>query len=203
MIIGSLFHHKARLRDGEETPFPDLLRRVRAGDQDAAVELVRRYESAIRRAVRIKLLDSRLTEALESMDICQSVMGSFFYRAALGQYEMEKPEDLVRLLVTMARNKLTDQVRRQTTERRGRGFNAQNGPRRNRSPAPSRRPAASPPRASSCKRPGAASAPTSAGSPNNAPGAALGRPPPKPAPPPKPSARNMREPSTACPKSSA
>ena len=106
----------------EETPFPDLLRRVREGDQDAAVELVRRYESAIRRAVRIKLIDSRLTGALESMDICQSVMGSFFYRAALGQYEMEKPEDLVRLLVTMARNKLTDQVRRQTTERRGRGL---------------------------------------------------------------------------------
>ena len=106
----------------EETAFPELLRRVREGDQDAAVELVRRYESAIRRAVRIKLVDSRLKGALDSMDICQSVMGSFFYRAALGQYEVEKPEDLVRLLVTMARNKLTDQVRRQTTERRGKGI---------------------------------------------------------------------------------
>jgi RNA polymerase sigma factor (sigma-70 family) len=106
---------------GEETAFPELLRRVRAGDQDAAVELVSRYESAIRRAIRIKLMDSQLRGALESMDICQSVMGSFFYRAALGQYEMEKPEDLVRLLVTMARNKLADQVRRQTAERRGRG----------------------------------------------------------------------------------
>ncbi len=106
---------------GEETAFPELLRRVRAGDQDAAVELVSRYESAIRRAVRIKLMDSQLRGALESMDICQSVMGSFFYRAALGQYEMEKPEDLVRLLVTMARNKLADQVRRETAKRRGRG----------------------------------------------------------------------------------
>jgi RNA polymerase sigma factor (sigma-70 family) len=109
----------------EETAFPELLRRVRAGDQDAAVELVNRYESAIRRAVRIKLMDSQLRGALESMDICQSVMGSFFYRAALGQYEVEKPEDLVRLLVTMARNKLADQVRRQTAERRGRGMTRQ------------------------------------------------------------------------------
>ena len=56
------------------------------------------------------------------MDICQSVMGSFFYRAALGQYELEKPDDLVRLLVTMARNKLADQARRQTTDRRGKGM---------------------------------------------------------------------------------
>ncbi len=110
---------------GEETAFPELLRRVRAGDQDAAVELVTRYESAIRRAIRIKLMDSQLRGALESMDICQSVMGSFFYRAALGQYEMEKPEDLVRLLVTMVRNKLADQVRRQTAERRGRGMTRQ------------------------------------------------------------------------------
>jgi len=107
---------------GEDTAFADLLRRVREGDQDAAVELVRRYESAIRRAVRIKLVDSRLKGVLDSMDVCQSVMGSFFYRAALGQYELEKPEDLVRLLVTMARNKLTDQVRRQATERRGKGM---------------------------------------------------------------------------------
>jgi RNA polymerase sigma factor (sigma-70 family) len=106
----------------EEIAFPELLRRVRLGDQDAAVELVRRYEPAIRRAVRIKLVDSRLAGALDSMDVCQSVMGSFFYRAALGQYEMEKPEDLVRLLVTMARNKLTDHVRKQTTERRGKGM---------------------------------------------------------------------------------
>jgi RNA polymerase sigma-70 factor (ECF subfamily) len=56
------------------------------------------------------------------MDICQSVMGSFFYRAALGQFDLERPEDLIRLLVTMARNKLADQARRQATERRGKGM---------------------------------------------------------------------------------
>jgi RNA polymerase sigma factor (sigma-70 family) len=109
----------------EDSAFSELLRRVREGDQDAAVELVTRYESAIRRAVRIKLADSRLKGVLDSMDICQSVMGSFFYRAALGQYQLEKPEDLIRLLVTMARNKLTDQVRRETTERRGKGKSRQ------------------------------------------------------------------------------
>ncbi len=108
----------------EEIEFPELLKRVRLGDQDAAAELVRRYESSIRRAVRLKLVDSRMTSALDSMDICQSVMGSFFYRAALGQYEMEKPEDLVRSAGDDgAENKFhADQVRKQMTERRGKGM---------------------------------------------------------------------------------
>jgi RNA polymerase sigma-70 factor (ECF subfamily) len=106
----------------EESSFPELIRRVRAGEQEAAAELVRRYESAVRRAVGARLVDARLKGVLDSMDICQSVLGSFFYRASLGQFDLARPEDLVRLLVTMARNKLADQVRRQATERRGKGM---------------------------------------------------------------------------------
>jgi RNA polymerase sigma-70 factor (ECF subfamily) len=102
--------------------FSDLVRRVRAGDQAAASELVRQYEPAIRRAVRTRLVNARLKGLLDSMDISQSVMGSFFQRAGQGQYDLEQPEDLVRLLVTMARNKLADQARRQATERRGKGM---------------------------------------------------------------------------------
>ena len=100
----------------EENSFQDLIRRVRAGDQEAAAELVRSYEPAIRRAVRIRLADSRLARAFDSMDICQSVMASFFVRAALGQYELDAPEQLLRLLATMARHKLADQVDRERAE---------------------------------------------------------------------------------------
>src|SRR5689334_8009854 len=71
-----------------ETPFRKLIRRVRAGDQDAATELVRQYEPAIRRVVRVRLTDTRLRAALDSMDVCQSVLATFFVRAALGQYEL-------------------------------------------------------------------------------------------------------------------
>ena len=42
--------------------FDELIRRVRAGDPDAAAELVRNYEPAIRRAVRFRLADARLAE---------------------------------------------------------------------------------------------------------------------------------------------
>ncbi len=93
--------------------FCDLIQQVRAGDQDAAAELVRLYESAIRRAVRFRLYDARLRSHFDSMDICQSVLASFFVRAAAGQYDIDTPEQLVKLLTSMARNKLASQARRE------------------------------------------------------------------------------------------
>ena len=102
----------------EHGKFVDLVRRIRAGDELAAAELVRQYEPTIRRAVRFRLVDGRLGALLDSMDVCQSVLASFFVRAAAGAYELDRPEDLLRLLVTMARNKLASQARRQRADRR-------------------------------------------------------------------------------------
>src|SRR4051794_19043507 len=94
----------------ENELFADLVRRVRAGQQDAASELVRRYEPAIRRVVRVHLRDPRLRRVLDSMDVCQSVLATFFVRAKLGQYDLETPDDLLRLLATIARNKVTNEA---------------------------------------------------------------------------------------------
>src|SRR5438309_5020181 len=102
----------------EPTPFEELIRQVRAGDQDAASELVRRYEPAIRRAIHFRLGDAHLGGMLDSMDICQSVLASFFLRAATGQYELKTPDQLLRLLATMARNKLAEEYERQRAARR-------------------------------------------------------------------------------------
>jgi RNA polymerase sigma factor (sigma-70 family) len=102
-----------------ETPaFEELIRRIRAGDQDAATLLVKHYEPAIRRAVRFRLADARLGTLLDSMDVCQSVLASFFIRAASGQYELQTPGQLLKLLTAMARNKLTSQMRKQNAQRR-------------------------------------------------------------------------------------
>jgi RNA polymerase sigma-70 factor (ECF subfamily) len=98
--------------------FDELIQRVRAGDQEAAAILVKRYESAIRRAVRFRLADAGLGNLLDSMDICQSVLGSFFVRAASGQFELKNPGQLLRLLTAMARNKLNSQARKQLSQRR-------------------------------------------------------------------------------------
>jgi RNA polymerase sigma factor (sigma-70 family) len=102
----------------EPTPFQELIGRVRAGEQDAAAELVRRYEPAIRRVVRLRLADARLRRAFDSMDVCQSVLASFFVRAALGQYDLGGPDQLLKLLGQMARHKVIDQARRQRAARR-------------------------------------------------------------------------------------
>jgi RNA polymerase sigma-70 factor (ECF subfamily) len=95
-----------------------LIRRVRGGDEDAAAELVRRYEPAIRRVVRVHLHDQRLRRVLDSTDICQSVLGTFFVRARLGQYELDTPEHLLKLLATIARHRVINQLHRQQAERR-------------------------------------------------------------------------------------
>ena len=102
----------------EASTFEELIRRVRAGDQDAATLLVRRYEPAIRRAVRFRLADARLGNLFDSMDICQSVLRSFFVRAASSQYDLETPEQVLSLLTAMARNKLASQARKQRSLRR-------------------------------------------------------------------------------------
>ena len=98
--------------------FQELMKRVRAGDPDSATRLVRLYEPAVRRAVRIWMLNARLRRSLDSVDICQSVLASFFVRTALSQYQLDTPGQLINLLVSMARNKLTDQIRHEHAARR-------------------------------------------------------------------------------------
>jgi RNA polymerase sigma-70 factor (ECF subfamily) len=102
----------------EDVSFRDLIRKVRAGDGQAAAELVRRYEPTVRRAIRARLTDPNLRRLLDSVDICQSVLASFFVRAASGQYELDRPAQLLQLLAAMARNKLVMQAEKQQAARR-------------------------------------------------------------------------------------
>jgi RNA polymerase sigma-70 factor (ECF subfamily) len=102
----------------DESSFRDLLQRVRAGEEQAAVELLRRYEPVIRRTVRGRLRDSQLRRVLDSMDISQAVLTSFFVNVALGRYELERPEHLLQLLTSMAHHKLTDEGRKHQAGRR-------------------------------------------------------------------------------------
>ena len=77
-----------------------------------------RYEPAIRIAVRARLTDPKLRRWLDSMDVCQSVLGNFFVRAANGQFELDRPEQLISLLATMARNRVTNHALREQAARR-------------------------------------------------------------------------------------
>src|SRR5690348_6301257 len=96
----------------EDAMFRELIGRVRTGDAEAAEELVRTYEPAIRIVVRRRLTDSALRRIVDSMDIAQSVLGAFFVRAASGQFELTTPQQLKKLLVTMALNRIRNLARR-------------------------------------------------------------------------------------------
>jgi RNA polymerase sigma-70 factor (ECF subfamily) len=103
---------------GDDNEFVEFIRRIRAGDDQAARELVERYEPVIRREVRVRMRDPRLRTRLDWTDVCQSVMASFFVRAAAGQFDLGQPDELLRLLVVMTRRKLGRQERRHRAERR-------------------------------------------------------------------------------------
>jgi DNA-directed RNA polymerase specialized sigma24 family protein len=102
----------------ENQSFAAFIGRIRAGDQEAAAELIRQYEPVIRLEVRRRLSDPALYRLFDSVDICQSVMLSFFVRAAAGQYELDQPQQLLKLLMAMAHNKLAFQARKLRTQRR-------------------------------------------------------------------------------------
>jgi RNA polymerase sigma-70 factor (ECF subfamily) len=97
----------------DDPGFADFVRRIRAGDDLAAEELVLRFEPLIRREVRLRIVDTRLNRAFDSLDVTQSVLANFFKRASTGEYELEHPDQLARLLVTMARNKLASRARQE------------------------------------------------------------------------------------------
>src|SRR5262249_16005659 len=59
-----------------------FIRRIRAGDEQAALELVRSFEPLIRRQIRLQLEAKRLSRLFDSLDVCQSVLKSFFFRTA-------------------------------------------------------------------------------------------------------------------------
>ena len=101
-----------------ESSFTELIERVRSGDEQAASELVKQFEPVIRRELRFRLRDNRARFELDSMDISQSVLGNFFVRVAARQYDLKEQGDLVKLLVTMTRNKVAENLRAQHRQRR-------------------------------------------------------------------------------------
>jgi RNA polymerase sigma-70 factor (ECF subfamily) len=112
----------------DDDSFFKFLGRIREGDDSAAEELVRRYEPLIRREVRLRIEDDRLNRLFDSNDVSQSVLASFFVRVAVGEYDLESPQQLTRLLVAMARNKLASRARRERRQRRDMRRLAATGP---------------------------------------------------------------------------
>ena len=88
-----------------------FLDKVRSGDEQAARDLLTRYEAEVRLVVR-RQLPRLLRSRFDSLDFLQSVWGSFFRRVRSGPSEFEDSRHLVAFLARAAKNKVIDEYRR-------------------------------------------------------------------------------------------
>lgn len=100
--------------DGSELRM--FLARIRAGDEEAARELLSRYEPQVRLVVR-RQLPRILRPQFDSLDFVQSVWGSFFRRMRGASPELEDPRNLMLFLARAAKNKLIDEYRRAMSQK--------------------------------------------------------------------------------------
>jgi RNA polymerase sigma factor (sigma-70 family) len=82
-----------------------LLRRFQHGHGDASTEIYLRYAERLIALVRAQS-SSDLARRVEPEDIVQSVFRTFFRRASLGQYAVPEGEELWKLLLVIALNKI-------------------------------------------------------------------------------------------------
>lgn len=82
-----------------------LLRCFRRGSQEAATQIYLRYAQRLRALTRAKC-STLLARRVEIDDIVQSVFGSFFRGASQGYYDVPAGEELWKLFLIIALNKI-------------------------------------------------------------------------------------------------
>ena len=102
-----------------DTELAKLLQRACNHDEAAAAELIRNFEPALRRIIRFRLTDPKLRRFIDSLDICQSVLGGFFLQLTEGKLDFDNPKQIAGLLSVMAKNKIVDIARKDNAIRRG------------------------------------------------------------------------------------
>lgn len=90
---------------GDEVSDQSLLRRFREGSQDAATQLYVRYAKRLRALARAQC-SADLARRVEVDDLVQSIFGSFFRGASRGYYEVPDGEELWKLFLVIALNKI-------------------------------------------------------------------------------------------------
>jgi RNA polymerase sigma factor (sigma-70 family) len=96
---------------GSPSPVPtdrSLLRRLRNGSQDAATQLYLRYAGRLLHLARARC-PSDLGRLVDPDDIVQSVFSSFFRGVRKGYYDVPPGEELWKLLLVIALNKIRAQ----------------------------------------------------------------------------------------------
>lgn len=98
--------------------FSELMESVRRGDVEALDKLLFEYGDAVRREARFTLLDTRLRRFIGESDIYQTVVMRFVAGLREGNFLIDSPEDLIRLLKGIARTRVAELVRYWHAQRR-------------------------------------------------------------------------------------
>lgn len=102
----------------DQQEFAELLTSAQQGDEAAAASLVSRFEPQLRRFIRYRLANARMRNLVDSLDISQSVFARLFSGLAEGRLEVAGPAQLVKLLTTMAGNRIHDHIRKRLADKR-------------------------------------------------------------------------------------
>lgn len=98
----------------------------RSGDQDAAKKLFERYVEKLV-ALAKRRISERLSARIDAEDVVQSVFRTFFLRAREGQFKIQDPDDLCRLLARMTVHKTLRKVEHHTAAKRDAGAELRQG----------------------------------------------------------------------------
>lgn len=93
-----------------QSGFAELMAELRDGSESAATQLVDQYAPYILRAVR-RTLNHEIRAKFDSIDFAQAVWCSVFAKPTK-LHDIQTPEQLIRLLSAMSRNKVIDEIRR-------------------------------------------------------------------------------------------
>ncbi|TWT66257.1 RNA polymerase sigma factor [Posidoniimonas polymericola] len=101
-----------------------LIRRFRAGEEDAATALYSRYALKLQRLAD-RNTGSDLATRFDSDDVVQSVFRTFFRRVQGGEYDLPDGEELWRLLLVLGLNKIRKLAAYHRAQRRNVGSTQQ------------------------------------------------------------------------------
>lgn len=133
-MIGSAHVNRHGNRSERESSDRSLLRRFRAGEEDAATALYLRYAEHLRSLAKTRG-GGPLADRVDPEDIVQSVFRTFFRRAARDGYDVPEGDDLWKLFLVIALNKIRGAAAFHRAARRDVGRTARLDPERGQDPA--------------------------------------------------------------------
>src|SRR5262245_10668681 len=104
-------------KTSSQTRFAELLSKGRGGDRAALALLAEEYEPQVRVVARAKL-GTALRPYLDSMDLVQSVHRSLMLGLRDQRFEIDSPDGLVALALTIVRRKVARHWRRLRRQQR-------------------------------------------------------------------------------------